>query len=48
LNKFYPVLKALYEKEGNYNKIRAMFGGRLKIMVTGSAPVAPAILTFFK
>lgn len=47
LNKFYPVLKALYEKEGNYNKVRAMFGGRLRIVATGSAPVAPTILHFF-
>jgi long-chain acyl-CoA synthetase len=47
LNKFYPILKGLYEKEGNYNKIRAMFGGRLRVLATGSAPVAPTILLFF-
>lgn len=47
LNKFYPILKGLYEKEGNYDKIRAMFGGRLRLLVTGSAPVAPNILLFF-
>jgi long-chain acyl-CoA synthetase len=41
-------MKGLYEKEGNYNKVRAIFGGRLKLIVTGSAPVAPGILHFFR
>lgn len=48
LNKFYPVMKGIYEKEGNYNKVKAIFGGRMRLMVTGSAPVSPEILTFFK
>lgn len=48
LNKLYPVMKGIYEKENSSAKIKAMFGGRLKRMVTGSAPVAPEILTFFK
>lgn len=47
LNKFYPVFKGLYEKEGNHNKMKAMFGGRLRKIVTGSAPVAAVILSFF-
>ena len=29
-------------------KIIGLFGGRLKTLVTGSAPVAPEILTFFR
>ena len=41
LNKFYPVFKGLYEKEGNHKKMKAMFGGRLRMFVTGSAPVSP-------
>ena len=48
LNKFYPICKGIYEKEGNYAKIKGMFGGRLRMFVTGSAPVAPSILTFFR
>lgn len=48
LNKFYPTLKGISDKEGNYNKVRAIFGGRLRMMVTGSAPVEPSILKYFK
>ena len=48
LNKFYPVCKGLYEKEGSYAKVKGMFGGRLRLFVTGSAPVAPTILSFFR
>ena len=48
LNKFYPVCKGIYEKEGSYAKVKGMFGGRLRMFVTGSAPVAPTILTFFR
>lgn len=40
LNKFYPLLKGMHEKEGNYDKIKAMFGGRVRLIVTGSAPVS--------
>lgn len=47
LNKFYPVCKAIYEKEGSYAKIKGMFGGKLRMMITGSAPVSPEILKFF-
>jgi len=47
LNKFYPLLKGLSDKEGNFDKVKAVFGGRLRCFVTGSAPVAPAILKFF-
>ena len=41
LNKFYPAMKAIYEKEGSYQKVKAIFGGRMRLMVTGSAPVSP-------
>ena len=48
LNKFYPVCKGIYEKEGSYAKVKGMFGGKLRLFVTGSAPVAPTILLFFR
>lgn len=48
LNKFYPLLKSISDKEGNFNKAKAIFGGRVRMMVTGSAPVAPAILSFYQ
>jgi hypothetical protein len=41
LNKFYPICKGLYEKDGNGTKIKGLFGGKLRIMVTGSAPISP-------
>jgi long-chain acyl-CoA synthetase len=47
LNKLYPLLKGLYEREGNATKAQAFFGGRLRFMLTGSAPVSPTILRFF-
>ncbi|MEM1416726.1 MAG: long-chain fatty acid--CoA ligase [Myxococcota bacterium] len=30
-----------------FSKLRAVFGGRVRHMVTGAAPIAPEILTFF-
>ena len=48
LNKFYPVAKGIYQKEGNYDKVRGLFGGRVRHIITGSAPVAAEILTFFR
>ena len=52
LNKLYPAAKGIYERETDKNvaktKIKGLFGGRLRLMVTGSAPVAAEILTFFK
>lgn len=47
LNKFYIILKDIYEKEGNYNKIRELFGGRLRSLITASAPASPPILSFY-
>lgn len=47
LNRFYPLLKGVVEKEGNNIKAKAFFGGRLRKLVTGSAPISPVILTFF-
>ena len=38
----------MYEKDGHNKKMKAMFGGRMRLMVTGSAPVSPEILTFFQ
>ena len=48
LNRFYPLLKGLVEKEGNFDKVRMMFGGRLRMIITGSAPISKDILKFFK
>jgi long-chain acyl-CoA synthetase len=31
-----------------FKKMRAKFGGNLKILITGSAPISPEILTFFE
>mmetsp|Transcript_34186 Transcript_34186/g.25254 ORF Transcript_34186/g.25254 Transcript_34186/m.25254 type:complete len:206 (+) Transcript_34186:244-861(+) len=31
-----------------FDKVKAKFGGRLRILVTGSAPIAPEIMDFFK
>jgi long-chain acyl-CoA synthetase len=41
------LLKGLSEKEGNFNKAKAIFGGRLRMIVCGSAPASPSILLFF-
>lgn len=41
-------MKALEEKEGNYEKIRQIFGGRLKFAGTGSGPITKEKLIFFK
>lgn len=52
LNKLYSDAKGIHERETDKNvaktKIKELFGGRLRLMVTGSAPVAAEILTFFK
>ena len=40
MNRFYPILKGLYESEGNNLKIKGLFGGRMKKVVIGSAPVS--------
>lgn len=31
-----------------FNKIRAIFGGRIRVMVTGSAPISSDVLDFMK
>eukprot|EP01029_Cantina_marsupialis_P013181 TRINITY_DN2918_c0_g2_i1.p1 TRINITY_DN2918_c0_g2~~TRINITY_DN2918_c0_g2_i1.p1 ORF type:complete len:702 (-),score=267.17 TRINITY_DN2918_c0_g2_i1:878-2983(-) len=31
-----------------FSKVKMAFGGKLKYMITGSAPIAPALLTFMK
>jgi len=31
-----------------FKKIRAMFGGEVRFLITGSAPIAPEILAFFE
>jgi long-chain acyl-CoA synthetase len=31
-----------------FKAIRAKFGGNLRVMITGSAPIAPEIMTFFR
>ena len=41
-------MKDLVEKEGNYDKVRQMFGGRLRMITTGSAPISKEILKFYK
>ena len=47
LNKFYPILKALYNKLSNHDKARSMFGGKLKYIGTGSASISPDFLLFY-
>jgi long-subunit acyl-CoA synthetase (AMP-forming) len=47
LNKFYPIIKALYNKLSNHDKARSMFGGKLKYIGTGSASVSPDFLLFY-
>ena len=46
LNKFYPILKALYNKLSNHDKARSTFGGKLKSIGTGSTSVSPDFLLF--
>lgn len=48
LNKFYPLCKGILEREKGNAKIKGLFGGKLRMMVTGSAPISPEILSFFK
>lgn len=48
LNKFYPICKQIFEKENSSAKIKGMFGGNIRLMITGSAPISPEILTFFR
>eukprot|EP00350_Pseudokeronopsis_sp_OXSARD2_P011564 CAMPEP_0170541160 /NCGR_PEP_ID=MMETSP0211-20121228/968_1 /TAXON_ID=311385 /ORGANISM="Pseudokeronopsis sp., Strain OXSARD2" /LENGTH=295 /DNA_ID=CAMNT_0010843787 /DNA_START=868 /DNA_END=1755 /DNA_ORIENTATION=- len=31
-----------------FDKVKAKFGGRLRVLVTGSAPISPEIMSFFK
>ena len=31
-----------------FKKIKAQFGGRLKAMISASAPISPEVLTFYK
>ncbi len=44
-----PALLAAYERfdEGIFSRVRAAFGGRVRMALTGAAPVAPEILRFF-
>ena len=48
MNRFYPVLKNLYESEGNNLKIKGLVGGRMKKVIIGSAPVSAEVLSFFQ
>ncbi len=44
-----PVLKAEYELANHqiFGKVRELFGGRMRLAVTGAAPVAKEMLEFF-
>ena len=46
VNKFYPIIKGIYEEEGNNVKAKEFFGGRVKQVKVGSAPVSPLVLSF--
>lgn len=48
MNRFYPILRGIYETEKSNEKIKAMFGGRLRLCVIGSAPVNSEVLSFFR
>ena len=41
-------MKAIFDKENSSAKIKGAFGGRIRTIVTGSAPVAPEFLRFFR
>lgn len=48
INRLYPPMKAIFDKENSSAKIKGAFGGRIRTMVTGSAPVAAEFLRFFR
>ena len=47
-NSFYLKLKGWLAKYLIYNKINDIFGGRIRYMISGAAPISPDIIYFFK
>jgi long-chain acyl-CoA synthetase len=47
LNQNGKKVNGLYDKI-IFKKIKAKFGGNLKVLITGSAPISPDVLTFFE
>ena len=47
-NSFFLKLKVWLAKYLIYNKIKDIFGGRIRYMISGAAPISPKILNFFK
>ncbi len=45
--KLYTAFSAAPPGEALYAKVRAAFGGRLRMALSGAAPIAPAVLEFF-
>jgi long-chain acyl-CoA synthetase len=45
--KLYTAFSAAPRGEALYAKVRAAFGGRLRMALSGAAPISPAVLEFF-
>ena len=48
LNKFYPICKEMIETEKTNTKVKELFGGKVRLILTGGAPTGTAVLYFFK
>ncbi len=48
LNKIYPVAVGILKQGGTPAHVQKIFGGNLRLMVTGSAPISAEILSFFQ
>lgn len=47
LDKYAQTTHAVYDKLV-FNKFKAILGGRVRVMITGSAPIAKEVLNFLK
>jgi long-chain acyl-CoA synthetase len=48
LNKFYPICKKMIETEKSNTKVKELFGGKVRRILTGEAPTGIEDLSFFK